>query len=112
MAIFRSKVNPKQDIEDAFNTSSGHDHDGTNSKRTAYDTVIAGISSQDAGTTTSIAISAANVGATDAALAQCISTSTAGYVTQCAVAAGVGLIVRFSAAVGLATVSYCVFKAS
>ena len=99
-------------MKSIFDTSAGHHHDGSDSRKNDYSTVAAGVASVDMAASTTMNIAIATIAATDAALVQQVLTTTAGYVTQCLVAAGVGINITFSAAVGKATMSYCVFKAS
>lgn len=92
-----------------FDTVTGHNHDGSNSKKVANSTVSAGLQGTN-GSTATIALAA--VAATDIIVANVVSYATTAYVTKIDITAGTGFVVTLNQAPGSATVSYAVFKST
>lgn len=101
-----------QVLADFMDVTTGHHHDGVDSAVVAYRTVVAGIYSYDAAGGTTVAVAVASIVATDIVLAQFAATATAAYVLSYAITAGTGFAITSSAAIGKATLSYCVLKNS
>lgn len=95
--------------EELFDITTGHRHDGTDSRVVAYQTVAAG---QVGTALTSVSIALASIVATDAVVANVMTYITASYVAKIAITAGTGFLVTLNAAPGTATISYAVFRAS
>ena len=96
-------------LNQAFNPTSGHNHDGTSTKRIPYSQVVAGTQGFLASTCT---VAVASIAATDVVLANVIAYATSAYVTKIAISAGVGFVVTLNQSTGNATISYAVFKNS
>ena len=96
-------------LEKIFDISIGHHHDGTDSRKTDYSTVKAGIQAMTCATQL---VSLAAIAATDVVVANVISYATAAYVSKLTITAGTGFLITLNTDSGPASVSYAVFKAS
>ena len=96
----------------SFDTSTGHDHDGTDSKLLAYQTYKAGIASGNSATGATLDIAVAAMRATDAILASLIASGTTAYVQTVAQISTASFRVTMNTACGLCTVSYAVIRST
>jgi|WetSurMetagenome_2_1015567.scaffolds.fasta_scaffold367501_2 hypothetical protein len=102
-------ANKNQILADAFDTSSGHRHDGTDSRVTKYYTKAVGTQST---TVASASVTLASIAATDIVVATPIYCGTAAYITTIAITASTGFLATFNTTPGNATISYAVFSAT
>jgi hypothetical protein len=109
--IFPSN-NLNDTLDKAFDTSSGHSHNGTDSRKisTSNITGIVGAGKQGfLATTCTVALAA--IAATDVVVANVVAYATTAYVTKVAITAGTGFVVTLNQDAGNATISYLVFNA-
>ena len=97
------------ELNRAFDTSTGHNHDGVSTRAIPYAPVAAGIQGCLASTCT---VAVAAIAATDIVLANVIAYATTAYINKIVISAGVGFVAYFSTDTGNATISYGVFKNS
>ena len=96
-------------LEEILDITTGHSHDGTDSRKTAYSTVKAGIQAMTCATQL---VSLTTIAAADIVLANIISYATAAYVAKLTITASTGFLITLNTDSGPASVSYAVFKAS
>ena len=99
-------------LEEIFDITTGHRHNGTDSRKNPYSTVVAGLASIVNNTTT-FSVSVASIAAADLVVTSMQNIgATAAYVAKAIITAGTGFVITMSQACIGASVAYAVFKAS
>jgi len=99
-------------MEEIFDTTTGHHHDGTDSRKNPYNTVVAGLASIVNNTVT-FSVAVASIAASDIVVTSMQNIgATVAYVSKAIITAGTGFVITMNTACTGASVAYAVFKAS
>lgn len=99
--------------EEIFDITTGHHHDGTDSRLTALQTYAAGYQSDTNATIDAvITIPVAAMRASDVVLANVVHYETASYIITTAMASTAAITVTMNTNCGKVTIAYAVLRAS